>query len=321
MMHGTPNFHYNGPGEFSEHFFYAGTIGMLAALFGVAVLLRRRDNRPVAAIAVTGVICLLFSLGSNNPFMDLYRWLIQVPGFNLFRCPARWSLVPTLTIAILSGYGLQALIGYMQAGKLTAPIVTLAVCAFAAPLIVYAFALNEEGVRGWMLLEKVLQLHEAELHVDGIDRMFYAVFRYLSPAAYFLLFLLALLLALLAAYRLPTRYCAAAIVVLGLLDMLCVVKPANHKAGPDFFPANPQHIAYLQRNAGEYRALSPDDMRNAVSLNNSMGAYYGVQSIRGYAALHLSSYLMLSEHFSNPEILDYAGVKYEIQRANDETAR
>ncbi len=318
MMHGTLSTDYSA-GGFEERFFYAGTIGILVALFGFTVLLRRRDNRFVAAIGITGAICFLISLGSLNPFMDLYRFLIHVPGFNLFRCPARWSVVPTLAVAVFSGYGLQALIGFMQDRRFKPAILTLTVSALTAPLIVYAFALNEEGINGLGLLGKITRPAITEFPVGGLDQMLYEIFRHLSPAAYFLSLLLALLLAVLAARRLPPMYCAVVIVVLGFLDMLCVIRPANPKVGPDYFPAQRPHIAYLQQNAGVQRALSPDDMWNLISLNTSMGAFYGVQSVKGYSALRLNNYIMLADYLGNPEILDYVGVKYEIQPADDGT--
>jgi hypothetical protein len=320
MMHGALSFNYSGPGGFEEHFFYAGTIGILTALFGAAVLLRRRDNRALAALGITGVICFVLSLGANNPFVDLYRLLIHIPGFGLFRCPARWSVVPTLAVAIFSGYGLQALIDRMRAPKSGAAVALLVLPGLAAPLLVYAFAVNENGVSGWALLEKITQPLAGDIsYWDSISRLMYGIFTHISPLAYFLSLLLALLIAALAARRLPAMYCAAAIIVLGLLDMLCVVRPANPKASPDMFTANPPHIEFLQRNAGIFRAVSTDDMPNSISLNSSMGAFYGVQSIKGYSALRLNNYIMLTDHLWHPDILDYVGVKYEIQPANNDT--
>lgn len=319
MMHGVLSADYTGRGGFEENFFYIGTFGILLALFGAAMLMRRRDSRPLAALGGVGLFAFVLSLGSNIPFVDLYRWLFGLPGFGLFRCPARWSLVLTLALAVLSGYGLQALIGYMRARKTAAASLTIVAVALLAPPLALWFAWHEGIFNGWELLQKIAQPLASELHAERINRLLYGIFRQISPLTYFLLLLLALLCAVLASSRLPARYCAAAIVALGLLDMLCVVKPANPRAASDFYAAEVPHIEYLKRNAGVFRAVSPEDMPNSISLNNSMPAFYGVQGVRGYAALHLGNYLMLGDHLSNPEILDYVGVRYEIRRGDNET--
>jgi hypothetical protein len=318
-MYGWLSSGYSGGGAFVEDYFYVGTIGILVALTGIAFFLRRRDNLPLAALGIVGAVCFLFSLGLNNPFVDIYRLLIHIPGFNIFRCPARWAVVPTLALAIFSGYGLQVLIGHMQARKFTAVIPMLAVLALAVPLLAFAFVLNEGHVNGWALLGKIVQPLTAIFYGEGVDRWIYGIYAHINPLAYFLLLLLALSIAVLAAYRLPARYCAAAIVALGFLDMLCVARLVNPKTSPNLFPANASYIGYLKRNAGVFRAISPDDMPNSISLNASMAGFYGIQSVKGYAALHLDNYLMLGGELSNPEILDFVGVKYEIQRTQNET--
>jgi hypothetical protein len=53
------------------------------------------------------------AMGRWNPFYYLLYW--TVPGFDLFRVPARWMMLYTLGMAILAGLGVEALLqGWLQ---------------------------------------------------------------------------------------------------------------------------------------------------------------------------------------------------------------
>lgn len=93
-----------GYGEtiFTEYVGYLGVSGLLLALIGAWA---RRHERPVAALAALGILGLLLALGMYNP---LYWLCVQfVPGFNLFRVPARWLVLFAFTGSALAGVGLD----------------------------------------------------------------------------------------------------------------------------------------------------------------------------------------------------------------------
>ncbi|MGD8517084.1 MAG: hypothetical protein PVG54_08970, partial [Anaerolineae bacterium] len=96
---------------FSEYVAYVGLAGLALALLGTWHLLRRRASSPVPAAAggalVLALVGIFLALGRYNPaYYVLYK---LVPGFALFRAPARWLLLYSLGIALLAGYGLDAL--------------------------------------------------------------------------------------------------------------------------------------------------------------------------------------------------------------------
>ncbi|HEX5126651.1 MAG TPA: YfhO family protein [Rhodocyclaceae bacterium] len=320
LMFGSSSTAFTSGSSFEEKYFFVGSVGMLLALFGVAALVKRRDNKFIAIIALLGVVGLILSLGGNNPFFDLYRLLIHVPGFNFFRAPARWSLVLTLAAAILSGYGLQILLENFQCGKTLKALAWLIALAICAPLMVYALGWKDTEVQRSILWGKIIHPLAVDLsNLAGIDHYFYSVFTLLSPLAYYVAILLAL--AVIATIRLPARYAGLAILVLGMVDIFMVIKPINPRMPADFFANTPPHIVSLKQQIGIFRATSNDDIPNLSSVNNSVGAFYGVQSIKGYSALQLKNYIALRDQLQRPDIQDYVGVKYEIVPGNDSQFR
>jgi hypothetical protein len=87
---------------FSEYIAYLGVVGLCLALLGIWN--RRRDWR-VLGMAVLAGAGLFLALGAYNPF---YWMLVRfVPGFSLFRAPARWLVLWAFGMAGLAGTGLD----------------------------------------------------------------------------------------------------------------------------------------------------------------------------------------------------------------------
>lgn len=90
---------------------YIGIAALALALFAVAALLpaldRRRDRRWMIGFAALALTGLLIALGRHTP---LYRLLFHaVPGFDLFRVPARWQVWLVAPLCLLAGWGIQLL--------------------------------------------------------------------------------------------------------------------------------------------------------------------------------------------------------------------
>lgn len=94
-----------GYGEmvFSEYVGYIGWVGLALAVWG---LLANRSHRVRWAGAGLTLAGLSLAFGGYNPFYYvLYRLM---PGFSLFRAPARWLVLYALGSALLAGAGLDA---------------------------------------------------------------------------------------------------------------------------------------------------------------------------------------------------------------------
>jgi hypothetical protein len=108
---------------FSEFVGYIGVIPLTLAIIGVTAI--RRDKLIMLA-AIIAFVGLFFAFGGYNPiYLLLARF---VPGFNLFRVPARWLVLWAMGASLLAGFGLQSLIVNLQSFK------KILLCA-SAPLL------------------------------------------------------------------------------------------------------------------------------------------------------------------------------------------
>lgn len=88
---------------YTEFVAYVGIVGLLLALYG---LWRARGPLWMAG-AVLAVGGVFLAAGRWNPVYYLLYWV--VPGFDLFRAPARWMMLYTLGMALLAAAGMARL--------------------------------------------------------------------------------------------------------------------------------------------------------------------------------------------------------------------
>jgi hypothetical protein len=90
-------------GEFTAFFSVAALMLMM-----IGVTTWRRASPRTRAMAVVAFVGLFLALGGYNP---LYYVLLKIPGFDLFRAPARWIVLFAFAGSLLAGVGLDAVRG------------------------------------------------------------------------------------------------------------------------------------------------------------------------------------------------------------------
>jgi hypothetical protein len=142
-----------GGSYFTEYLAYVGLLPLALAgvWFVVALLGRLRGcvdslhetiwERPSARLCALGGLGLVLALGLYNPlYWVLYR---VVPGFSLFRVPARWLFLYALSVAMLAGAGLEVARKWLRSWKPTlAPLLPRRLSTIVL-LLVVALALAE----------------------------------------------------------------------------------------------------------------------------------------------------------------------------------
>ncbi|MCP5100524.1 MAG: YfhO family protein [Chloroflexi bacterium] len=90
-----------GQSIFSEYVAFFPVTALVLAVIGAW---QWRQWRGVLPAVLLVLVALVLALGQFNPL----NWLIvRLPGFNLFRAPARWMLLYSLGVSLLAGLGWQ----------------------------------------------------------------------------------------------------------------------------------------------------------------------------------------------------------------------
>ena len=105
---------------YAEFVGYIGVTGLILAAIGVFSLARRRPAKhstaALSGLVVLAAIGLFLALGAYNPiYYLLWRF---VPGFDLFRAPARWLALYAVGAAGLAGVGFDAWLCYIRSSEL-----------------------------------------------------------------------------------------------------------------------------------------------------------------------------------------------------------
>ena len=143
--------------EHIEHVAYVGIAGLALAAMGLYATIRRPTNQPASQptsqpttnlpIYLLTSIGLFLSLGAYNP---LY-WLLArfVPGFAHFRVPGRWLALYALGVAVLVGWGVDAL-WHRRAHLTWRGLAALALAlALMAGWAAVGVRIGEGGQTGW----------------------------------------------------------------------------------------------------------------------------------------------------------------------------
>jgi len=96
---------YRGPGGYYwEAVCYFGCLPLLLAALGVFTSFR---NRRVIRLSLIGFASFILAFGPHLPFYTLFYEII--PGFSMFRIPARFLWLCSLVFAMLAGFGSESI--------------------------------------------------------------------------------------------------------------------------------------------------------------------------------------------------------------------
>ncbi len=89
---------------YAEYIAYVPVIGLILAVVGISRVAKNwRIWLPLSLV----ILGIFLAFGKYNPLMENY--VMRVPGFALFRAPARWMVLYSLGVALLAGVGWDAI--------------------------------------------------------------------------------------------------------------------------------------------------------------------------------------------------------------------
>jgi hypothetical protein len=246
--------------NYNERTFFAGVVPLLLACVGLASPGGWRRKAPFVVLGAVALGIVLRAPGLH--------WLVtHLPAFDVVQ-NQRAHFVFELAVAVVAAFGLQALLdGPRESSRRRLAVPLLAVLLGVAAIA----SIGPSGSDVGDVLE-----HFA----TGADVATDAALQ-LTTVTWFLLFAVAIGVALLAAWRWPRQVMAigAVLVLLAAVDMLRFADGYQPMApASKVIPPRTAAIEFLQRESGDSRFLGLD-----TALINAWGAtMYRLRDVRGY---------------------------------------
>lgn len=287
--------------DFSDQLSY---IGILPLVLGLWVTVRSHEKKTTF-LGLTALFFLLLALGQSTP---LYKILYDVlPGLDLFRIPARFNCLVTFTLAILSGYGCNLLLGNSIPNNSESLV--------QAVRVFFCFVLGT----GFLLVGTYFFL----LSYQGKGGPVSGSAEFVEAYLLFLIVLGAIYLLLLGVRKgMPVNMVKSAVILIVSLDLIVISMNFGPAPGGHMSVKDPAMSTDLSNKiAGE---LKKDQA--LFRIGNSKGVLppllryredittYDIDSMPNYVSLQFPpEYLQLFFLFGkNPNLFDLLNIKYQI---------
>ena len=242
-----------------EMSFYVGVIGFVLAIYGAFFGSKTRVTLSVIALL------LILALGDHTPLFSFLYY--HVPGFDKFRCMAKFTYPATLFIILLSAQGFDRL----WIRRAVEPVFLMSVFAFASGLLFFAVWVR---ISDWLpVLQGILATRESYLQPAILNNAEYAKgAQQFASNSLLIAAGTALLLGLLLAGLQKNARFIFAIFGLSVVEMFAVALNSR-----DTFDTNtivmPGIKEFLAEHPGDYRIINP--------INSNSGMSIGAQDMWG----------------------------------------
>jgi hypothetical protein len=320
----SPSYQGLGGTNFEETYVYIGILPLLL----VALSWRARHRPEVPFLWLAAVGAALLSMGDFLPF---YRLTQNLPGFNLFRAPARWSVIASLALALLAAYGLDEFLRRPVGRRLRMSLIGLWVAL--AGLIIVAWFVKGPVYRWTDSLPsrdqftytlRLLTSRGLFEVADGYENRIL-----LGPLAWWVLPSVALvsrlgigvaLLVLYSARRLPGRIFATAAIVLVALDVsLAGGSAVNPLADADHWQKLSGGAKYILEREGNtterFYAFADSDVKDVVAgLKHYFPSVYHAYGSSGETPLRLARYDTFTQQAHPLIMLSLTSSRYVLNK-------
>ncbi len=304
--------------NYVEGALYLGILPLALALYGIInSFVNRRgaavvDNKPpykgIFALLTVVALTLMFGLPT---YAILYYGF---PGINQLHSPFRWIFGVTVGVAVLAGFGADALASAAKSSRLTrifgyAGVISGAVVLLGLLVTRVLFTAFEP------LIQRVVDNMALAGNAFSDARMFYS-YQFINVAMLGAMLLGAGVVFLWAKNpsalqsKLRLRLPIWQVVAIGLvaLDLMAASWSFNPASDPALLDFTPPAIQWLKQQAGEWRYTTIDDPsmgERGKIMNANMGWRYGLDDIRGYESIIPKQYVDFMSQLAPQVQLDY----------------
>lgn len=282
---------------------YAGILPLLLALIGILYI---KNNKYKTIFLGLAIFALLFSLGKYTPVFSIFYHYI--PGFGIFRAPARLLFVYAFSISILAGFGSTFLEGEvfekhrLRFSRFTGILISLGILAVILLFLAYlaqpyVISYAQEVMAKKYSSSPTMLAHPLS-YWYGFAQVIYSTI--LQSTAVFVIFFIgsAYLLSLKAKGKIKLNHLQLLMITLILLDLFAFGWKFVETKDPDEVFRLPAAASVIKSDNTRYRVL---DLSG--SLGQEKASKSGIELIGGYDSSHLRLYqdfLRLSGNSSIP---------------------
>ncbi len=305
--------------------------GVLPTILAIIALLFSR-NKYTIIFALFAIFSILFAFGKYSPLF--YLFFKFVPGFNLFRLPARMLFFFFFSSSILAGFGTDFLSGKINLNfknriwlkRIVLILIIIIILSFSSLLFLYFTKPIITSFGKNLLIEKYssseLTLEPLEFYLSKISLVFSEITKSIIIFILFLSSSAGLLI-----YRLSRKFnpntFKVALVIIILIDLWLFALPYIDTKSPEELFKKTNVIKYLENDKSRYRVL---DISNIKILPQHLTIRYSIEKADGYDPMILDDYYNYMATLSNitvkptttipitqllyPKLLDMLNIKY-----------
>ncbi len=305
--------------------------GILPILLVIISLLFNR-NKYVAIFSAFAALSFILALGKHSPLFHLFYKF--VPGFSLFRLPARMLFIFNFSLAVIVGFGVNYLSGKISLNnkKLLKRmlIILSAILVLSTLLLASLYFLKPkilsfgEAALKQKYLSSEIKLEPLEFYLSKVGNVFGEAIK--SVVVFVSLLSLSIMII---AYRMSKKFNPGffkiALIAIILSDLWFFGLPYINTKDPNeiFYEIN--IIKYLKTDESRYRIV---DISNVNVLPQHVAIRHSVEKADGYDPMILGDYYRYMaalgnipvkpsttiplNNFSYPKLLDLLNVKYII---------
>jgi Bacterial membrane protein YfhO len=335
-LHDTAQGGFWGPWVRWETTIYVGIMPLALAVLALCT----RSGRYRPFFGALAFVALLLTLGAEAP-IPLWSRLHELPGFGVLRSPGRYSLVFSLCIAVLAGYGADWLWRRARPAPFGAAVVLLigggAALGLGIALDLASAELHSPSAETLRQVHDYVGLPGIPPAVDGLPLSAERVaglaadaLALTNPATAWQLALIGSALAvvivmLLVGYlgraRAPARVLLDSVMIGMVGADLLAASAASHPLAPlsELRPRVPAVLLTAAREPYRVYTQPPVDEKNTqVEPNRLLTA--GIQEANGYSSLEPDRHAayVASVEYSDGQLLDLWNARYIVRRARPE---
>lgn len=273
--------------EVTELCGYIGVLPLFLAILAIITL--RKSKKDEWFWTIICAVSFVLILGSSTP---LYRWLYQVPVYNLFRGPGRNWYEFDFALAMLSAYGMELILHAGTTNGRTKRWATF-VAIGCISIICISFVVFPiiRGLPGKHSFYSLIKVNSAKLFADNLQ--FDSVTVWLPT----LLLVLAACFLILVPRFPRTISLRVSLILFLLLDLFSF--GYRHER---FFlryseimqPTKPISFLKTQGDLNRFRIFSTSDLQFRTLLSPDTNMLYGLQTINGFEDVVLKGYSLLT---------------------------